>query len=284
MQGVKLEISEQKVRELAAQHSDTRAAKILGIAVSSFFLLRRRYGIPSFTQKTGNRRSRATGKLLAPGEGIAHPQHATLRADAFDAIDTADKAYFFGLLATDGHTSAGADGRYLSIELQEPDGDVLESLRLILNHEKPLKRLVRSGKKPSQKLIVYSRQLVESLIRQGITLNTEEHCINAEITRSLRSHCVRGLLDGDGHIDADRKNLYLCGCSLPLMHTVKTWVHEELAVEARIKERTLASGKAFYTMTFGGAPRKLLSWAYPADAICIARKRLEAEKWIALFK
>lgn len=284
MQGVKLEISEETVRKLASEWSDTQAAKLLGIATSSFFVLRKRHGIQSFTKSTGCRRSLQGGQLLHPGQGTAHPWHRDLRVDCFQNIDSPDKAYYLGLLAADGHTSLKPNAKFTSIELQFPDADVLNGLAKLLNYRGSCERVTRKGKRPSGRLLIHSRLLTESLVSQGITLNTEQHFLPSTIPRELRGHCLRGLLDGDGHISAKKKSLYLCSCSQAIIFTVSSWVAEGFSVEPVIHSRVLPSGKSFFTMTFGGKPRKILQWTYGAGAPCITRKKLEADTWIEMVK
>lgn len=284
MQGIKLEISEEVVRKLASEWSDVQAAKQLGIATSSFFLLRKRYGIPSFTRSTGCRRSLQGGQLLRPGQGTAHPWHKDLKVDCFQSIDSPDKAYFLGLLAADGHTSLKRNAKFTSIELQFPDAEVLDELARLVNYKGGCEMITRKGKRPSGRLLIHSRLLTESLVSQGITLNTEQHFLPGSIPSELRGHCLRGLLDGDGHISAKKKSLYLCSCSQAIISTVSTWVAEELSVETVVHSRILPSGKTFFTMTFGGKPREILQWTYGAGEPYIKRKKLEADTWIETVK
>jgi hypothetical protein len=284
MQGVKLEIPEITVRRLAAEQSDTMAAKSLGIAVSSFFLLRKRYGIPSFTRSTGCRRSLRDGKLLKPGEGIAHPWHSDLYVGCFERIDSPAKAYFLGLLAADGHTSLKPNAKFVSIELQQPDDAVLNELSALLRLNRGAQSLLREGKKPSGRLLIHSRELTESLIRGGITENTETHSLRVHVPPDLRSHCVRGLLDGDGHISARKKSLYLCGCSESIAATVTQWADEQLGIQAACKWRSLPSGKRFFTLTFGGRPRDVLKWAYAPGGPRIPRKEVQADLWLSMYE
>lgn len=282
MQGVKLEIPVETVRRLASEQSDTMAARSLGISVSSFFLLRKRYGIPSFTRKTGCRRSLKDGRLLQPGEGIAHPWQQGLDVVCFESIDTPAKAYFLGLMAADGHTSMKPNAKFFSIELQQPDDDVLRELASLVRSTREPRKMERKGKKPSGRLLVHSRQLTESLIARGITENTEEHSVPTDLAPEFRGACLRGLLDGDGHIDATKKSLYLCGCSDAIATTSSQWVKEELGIEAAIKWRVLPSGKRFFVLTFGGRPRDVLKWAYCSEGPVIARKKAQADLWLSM--
>jgi hypothetical protein len=281
MQGVKLDISEAVIRQLASEQSDTWASRKLGIAVSSFFLLRKKYGIPSFTSKTkGARRSLVDGRLLRKGEGIAHPCTAGLRSDFFDCIDTPEKAYFLGLMATDGHTEWKPQGKFLSLELQERDGAIVKRFAELLNAEHKIERIAREGKKPTTRVRIYSSRLTAALMGHGVTLDTETQFLPASLRSDLRRHCIRGVLDGDGHIDAKKGSCYICGCSSALMSTVADWLREELGIEAKLKSLRLKSGKTFYQLLFSGRPAVVLAWAYENQTLSIERKSAEAEKWL----
>jgi hypothetical protein len=262
--------------------SDIMAARSLGISVSSFFLLRKRFGVPSFTKATGCRRSLQDGRVLQPGEGTAHPWHRDLYVNCFESIDCPEKAYFLGLLAADGHTSLKRNAKFVSIELQCPDHEVLHGLASLLRLNREIEYTNRKGKKPSGRLLVHSRLLVESLIRQGITENTEKHALLADVPTSMRRHCVRGLLDGDGHISAKKKSLYLCGCSEAIAAKVTEWVDAELGLKTATRWRVLPSGKRFFSLTFGGRPREILKWAYRAGGPVIKRKKEQADLWLSM--
>lgn len=264
--------------------SDTLAAKELGIAVSSFFLLRKKYGIPSFTESTGNRRARRSGKILLPGEGVAHPQHKDLRAETFDSIDSEAKAYFLGLMASDGHTNWDSDGKYISIELQDPDSEILVKFAELLNYKGGIERLSRKGKKPSGRLRVYSADLTRSLIGQGISETTETHSASDDIPRNLRNHFLRGLIDGDGHVKASTKSLNFTSASESLVITVSKWCLEEFNIKTSVKVSILKSGKLFYRITFGGKPKTILEWIYLNSSVYIDRKKVQAETWLSLVK
>lgn len=282
MQGTKIIIEKATVEELAARCSDTLAAKELGIAVSSFYLLRKKYKIPSFTKLTGNRRARRTGKLLFPGEGVSHPQHANLKIDLFDEVDTETKAYFLGLMASDGHTSWKPDAKFISIELQKPDSKVLKILAEILNYNGKIEALKREGKKPSERLRIYNNELTRSLIENGISETTETHYASQKLPKALRKDFLRGLIDGDGHIKFSKKDLNFGTCSDSLIETISQWCKEEFGIQTSVKTRILPSGKLFYKLTFGGQPRVILNWMYTDASIYIERKKIQADTWLSL--
>lgn len=282
MQGIKLQFTEETIRQMAERYSDTQAAKRLGIAVSSFFLLRKKYGVPSFTKTTGNRRARGTGELLLPGQGVAHPHQSGLKSDWFHSIDTDEKAYFLGLLTADGHTHLSADGKFFRIELQDPDASVLAQFAASLGSSRPIEGVRRAGKKPSGRLTVYSRPLVEDLTRQGVTSDKPSRFAPPELSSVLRGAYLRGLLDGDGHINAAKKMLNLGSCSLLVIQVVSDWTSEKLSVQPKIHRRKLPSGLDHYRLSFGGVPREVLGWAYSGTGPRIARKQEQADLWMSI--
>lgn len=282
MQGTKINIEKERIQTLARQYSDTLAAKELGIAVSSFYLLRKKHGIPSFTQSTGNRRARKTGRVLQPGEGVAHPQHANLKIDAFEVIDTESKAYFLGLLAADGHSSWKPDAKFFSIELQKPDSKVLKKLAELVNYAGSLESINREGKKPTERLLIYSSDLTLSLIKNGISETTETHFASNLLPKKFRKDFLRGLIDGDGHVKFSTKALNLTTCSKAIVESVSAWCLEEFGIVTSVTFKTLNSGKLIYTVTFGGKPRVILDWIYTNAAVYIERKKIQSEIWLSL--
>lgn len=282
MQGRKCDASAEDVRKLASQFSDTLAAREIGVSVSTFYLLRKRYGIPSFTEASGMRRARSSGALLAPGEGVAHPSSSSLRVDCFDSVDDPGKAYFLGLFATDGSLEQTSKNKFAQVEMQMPDALVLKELGAMLQSSTDLRVYRRPGKKPVGRLRIYSAKLVDSLIRAGICLDNKKSTVPSGLSREMRPYCLRGILDGDGHICSSKKMLELTGCSSPLMDTVSSWVGDELGIRAKISNRVLPSGIPYYRLTFGGRPRDVLRWVYGPHGPVVARKKAESDLWLSM--
>jgi len=285
MQGIPFEISSEELDNLTNQFSDTELSKLLGITISTVFLWRKRYGIQSFTQKKGCKKSRKTGAVLKPGEGVYHKHLDDLNRTYFDVIDTEKKAYFFGLLATDGHISDKNGNCFMSIELQDPDSVVIEDLIKELNFGGTFERLSRAGKKKTTSRIrVHSRDIVYSLLDKGISFEASTKTLYPNTPSGLRRHMIRGAVDGDGSItiQPDTKGFYICSSSTSLLGQVQKWVLEELDIESTIRLKPQRSGKPFYHISFKKR-EVVLRWLYEDCSVAIPRKKEIATIWFSRF-
>jgi len=280
-QGKATSIEKDLLESLTNEFSDTQISRKLEVSVSTVFLWRKKYGIQSFTEKTRNRQNRSSGRVLMPGEGTPHKDINSIESTYFKDIDCATKAYFLGLIASDGSLHAGAD-KYLSIELKDPDCCVLEKLASELQSNSKLVIYTRRDKNNTRygRLRVYNRTLVSHLKLLGITSNTTKNQAFWSLPESLRLHYLRGLMDGDGCIKTETKTLYFGSCSRSLIAVWDKWVSERLKVSCSITQKTLKSGKTFYTITFGGKPKEVLTWLYENNSVSIPRKRQEALRWL----
>jgi hypothetical protein len=119
----------------------------------------------------------------------------------FETIDTEDKAYFLGLIYSDGCLYKNT----LSISLIHTDSYVLESLRDYIGSNSPLYLLPPRKEKHQfqKKFSVSSELLKKDLERLGITpkksliLNFPN---NQQVPPNLLNHFIRGVFDGDGSI------------------------------------------------------------------------------------
>lgn len=149
------------------------------------------------------------GKYLKE-KGIQLDPYGTVhnaRYDAFDEIDTEESAYWLGFLYADGSVTYKTDGqkRYvLDLTLQIRDREHLERFKSFLNCTNEVKeKLVRLGDKTFQacRLAIYSKRLVEALIKHGCTPNKSLTLRFPSLPDSLIPHFIRGYFDGDGGHD-----------------------------------------------------------------------------------
>lgn len=280
-QGQKTFIDQEVLEELTSTLSDTQIAKKLGLAVSTVFLWRKKYKILSLKEKTGNRQERTSGRTLNLGEGTPHKNRDSEESTYFKQIDSPSKAYFLGLIAADGSIYWNND-KYLNIELKCPDNSVLYTLASELRITSEVKVYLRKDKNNTKygRLRVYNKYLVKSLMDAGIKTDNTKNEGFLQLSRELRPHYLRGLIDGDGCIKEKTKTLYFGSCSENLVNVFKTWISEHFKVSCSVTQKKLRSGKTFYTITFGRKPREVLSWLYENDQISIPRKKKEALRWI----
>jgi intein-encoded DNA endonuclease-like protein len=121
--------------------------------------------------------------------------------DYFETIDTEGKAYFLGLMYSDGSVSNA--GFYLKMK----DEDVIQLLKQELNAEMPIRRI----EKPWDAYVIqiYSKKLRNHLINHGCVPNKTRVIQVPELREDLYRHFIRGFFDGDGCLQLQDK-IYHC--------------------------------------------------------------------------
>lgn len=114
----------------------------------------------------------------------------------FDQIDTEEKAYFLGLIITDGCVYQAKGRRpMLAMTIQESDAYILEAFR---DEIRSSKRLTSDGRGCCG-LQIISEGLVDGLRRYGLHERKSLDCwFPNNIPIQLYPHLVRGIFDGDG--------------------------------------------------------------------------------------
>lgn len=119
-----------------------------------------------------------------------------LNENYFKEIDTEDKAYFLGLIISDGCIHNNKHGqRLLSITLQEKDKYILEKFIKCVNSNK---RITSDGR-GCYGIQILSNKMVSDLEKYGLCENKSLHTVFPKnIRHDLYKHLIRGLMDGDG--------------------------------------------------------------------------------------
>ena len=127
----------------------------------------------------------------------------TLDQTFFDVIDTQEKAYILGLIATDGNVSKNV----VSLELKRTDNEILKKVSKCLNSNKPLMNTIHFDKKCNHhtegvKVSFISSRLCDALKNYGIVPNKSLTLTVAmdKIPTELHNAFWRGAIDGDGAI------------------------------------------------------------------------------------
>lgn len=123
----------------------------------------------------------------------------TVNENYFECVDTIDKAYFLGLLYSDGYVNSG--GFYLS--LCETDLSILEVFKKTIGYSGDIKTKSNGNEKHciQKHLNIHSSKLAKSLISLGCVQN-KTHILKypSFLNEKLTSHFIRGYFDGDGCI------------------------------------------------------------------------------------
>ena len=138
-----------------------------------------------------------------------------LREDYFETIDTEYKAYFVGLLFTDGNIFMGKNNMYqVGIELSVKDKDILEVLKKELNAGYKFSYRTDKNRSETVSLKCYSKKMVEDLSQYGIVpqkTKKTKHIPIDKIPQEYKRDFIRGMIDGDGSIFYYGEHKHLLG-------------------------------------------------------------------------
>lgn len=197
------------------------------------------YNIPINVVRGRIRRGWSTDKAYSTPKfskeaGVNHPLKYELNHSFFEKIDKPEKAYFLGLIATDGYISrtgyvsrlTGKKDKRINlvgINLSEVDKHILYSFQNYLKTKIKI-TISKKGKytdkknqkiyfsKPIYRFLIRSEKLANDLLSKGIILKKSlklkfpSHDI---IPKNLFHHYIRGLFDGDGSLSkSNRDNRY----------------------------------------------------------------------------
>lgn len=121
----------------------------------------------------------------------------------FDVIDTEEKAYWLGFIASDGNVSSSK--KMLCIGLATKDIGHLEKFCQWISVD--LKPYTYTYKTQRSMVHVYSAQIVKSLAQYGIIPRKTyifKHI--PDIPHNLKRHFIRGYVDGDGCLHINKLN------------------------------------------------------------------------------
>ncbi len=121
----------------------------------------------------------------------------------FDEIDTEDKAYFLGLLFSDGYV----DARHrVGIALKDSDVEIIKKMLVYMESDYKISFYSNKGYagkyKPTRycRVLIASEQMYNALVGHGVVPH-KSLILKPPVLRSdLVRHFIRGFMDGDGSI------------------------------------------------------------------------------------
>ena len=161
----------------------------------------------------------------------------------FKNIDSEEKAYFLGLLISDGNVFKDGTGRQasISITLDLNDEYILQKFKEVLNVNTSISK---DGRGCGQ-IAIRSNLMADDLKQYGVVPRKSYITYLPKINDIYMSHLIRGILDGDGSILAkpspkqDGHNRYLhsisfCG-SHQLMEDITKYLYNNLQLKQPIQ-------------------------------------------------
>lgn len=188
----------------------------------------------------------------------------------FDTIDSEDKAYFLGLLYSDGSVCSN----FFYIKLA--DEDILQIFKDKIKYEGPIKYIPKPKPnwKGCYKLTINSKQLVQKLIDLGCTPNKTKTIEMPNIEENLIRHFIRGFFDGDGCLQLNNK---LSHCRIDFTSASKKFLEQLRPI---ITQQALTNGylgkeskyEVWHLNYSGQQTKKILNWLYKDSSIYMKRK------------
>ena len=198
----------------------------------------------------------------------------------FQEINEEAKAYFLGLLISDGNVFKDNTGRQasISITLDLKDEYMLEKFKEVLQANTSVGH---DGRGCGQ-IAVRSNIMAEDLAKYGVVPRKSYNTYLPLISKEMMPHLIRGIFDGDGSIMAkpnpsnDGHNRFLhsisfCGTH-QLMEDISNYILENLGIKATVydyKDRNLSELKIQNIDNIA----KFGYWIYRNSTIFLNRKK-----------
>ena len=198
----------------------------------------------------------------------------------FQEINEEAKAYFLGLLISDGNVFKDNTGRQasISITLDLKDEYMLEKFKEVLQANTSVGH---DGRGCGQ-IAVRSNIMAEDLTKYGVVPRKSYNTYLPPISKEMMPHLIRGIFDGDGSIMAkpnpsnDGHNRFLhsisfCGTH-QLMEDISNYILENLGIKTTIydyKDRNLSELKIQNIDNIA----KFGYWIYRNSTIFLNRKK-----------
>lgn len=132
----------------------------------------------------------------------------------FEIIDSQDKAYWLGVMYSDGYINLTQTTKYFGISVVEKDIEWLEKFRIFLQYSGEIKIYEQSIGYASgsnyARLLIGNNKITEDLIKLGV----EDHKTNKIVSIPnipYKDDFIRGYIDGDGSLRKDYPDLRICG-------------------------------------------------------------------------
>lgn len=198
----------------------------------------------------------------------------------FQEIDEEAKAYFLGLLISDGNVFKDNTGRQasISITLDLKDEYMLEKFKEVLQANTSVGH---DGRGCGQ-IAVRSNIMAEDLAKYGVVPQKSYNTYLPLLSKEMMPHLIRGIFDGDGSImskpnpsnDGHNRFLYsisFCGTH-QLMEDISNYILENLGIKTAVydyKDRNLSELKIQNIDNIA----KFGYWIYRNSTIFLNRKK-----------
>lgn len=184
----------------------------------------------------------------------------------FDIIDSEAKAYFLGLMYSDG--SVNKEQFYIKLK----DEDIIQKFREELKSSASIRRI--ESPFSAYILTISSKQLCNQLIKWGCVPNKTRVIQVPKLREDLYRHFIRGFFDGDGCLHLDDK-IYHCKfditcASLQFLEQLRPIITKHAKTNGHLGKETKYE---VWHLNYGGHQVKdILDWLYKDSHFYLQRK------------
>lgn len=224
------------------------------------------------------------GKILIniPKYAKAQIYNPNLIEDFFEIIDSEEKAYFLGLLITDGNVFCDTTNNRqasISITLDLKDVYILKRFKQAVQTNTSI---ALDGRGCGQ-IAVRSNKMANDLAKYGVVPRKSfSTFLPNNIDDNLMPHLIRGILDGDGHIEARQSptttkylhRISICG-NHQLLENINDYIYNNLHTEIKQKVYDYKDRK-LSDLTLGASINDMYivgEWLYKNATIYMTRKK-----------
>lgn len=210
--------------------------------------------------------------------GHSSRKYTVAHEDYFDQIDTPEKAYWLGLMGSDGCVSSQHDRFEVGLSGQE-DRCVLEQFKAALGYTGPIrvKQPSHPGSKLHHTLGISSKRLVAGLMKHGICPRKSlVYAFNGTLRPDLIRHYVRGYFDGDGCASHKKTGDFLVGVvgSKRFIEELAAYLPAAIGLTPHVEKLKPSQNPATGSLKIGGTQVSFifLDWIYRDATVYLPRK------------
>ena len=135
-------------------------------------------------------------------------KNINLNENYFEKIDSSDKAYFLGLMLTDGNVSLNENTIRLS--LSSKDEKILNIFKEKTGNENKI--CIREDERHSERTFqLRSKKWKDDLAKYGVVPQKTSISEMPILSADMMPHLIRGMIDGDGWISFNSHQIGFCG-------------------------------------------------------------------------
>ena len=168
--------------------------------------------------------------------------------DYFECVDTERKAYWLGLLMSDGSVvNEKGNSWRVSIQLNKEDSYLIKDMLKDIESDRNVRSYVqprKNGKRCVSVGTIYSKKMAKDLIRHGVIPNKSiMDLLMPDLNPNLIPHFIRGYFDGDGGVSVTQRKdqriktytVFICG-SRSLINDISNFIYLKIGYKCIISD------------------------------------------------